>query len=156
MHFVNFFWMSINLHVTLFMQTRVLPVNRKTRVNLCQDSSQVIQCRRRPVTAVWHFLEASQFFIASQTRVWQNVNQPTESGHMGSIRKVRNSTKRAPNQSWDGAAAVSGNFHRGTFSPRGDSSESDAITPPTWRGCLKLILPSGRRRPSPVTFGGCN
>lgn len=127
----------------LFMQTGVLPVNRETRVNLCQDSSEIIQQQRRPVTAVDTSWKPASFPCASHTRVWQNVKPANRIGPHGLHQKGQEhregSSQSEPR--W--------NCHSfGKFSSRNIcSSWSVAITPPTGNSYLKLRLRRKRGNP---------
>lgn len=124
----------------LFMQTGVLPVNRETHVNLCQDSSEIIQQQRRPVTAVDTSWKPASFPCASHTRVWQNVKPANRIGPHGLHQKGQ--------EHREGSSQSEPIWSRHSFwkfSPRNIcSSWSVAITPPTCSSYLKLRL---RRKP---------
>lgn len=115
--FLNFVKMSdaYELHRMLFIYKHFVCKSEffRSTARHASTSAEILQNNTVPAKTCHYCLTFSgrePFFCASQTHVWQNVNQPTESGHMSSIWKVRNSSKQAPNQSWDGDVVVSGNI----------------------------------------------
>lgn len=126
--------------IMLFMQTGVLPVNRETRVNLCQDFSEIIQQQWRPVTAVDTSWKPASFPCASHTGVWQIVKPANRIGPHGLHQKGQEH-REGNSQSqrrWS-------HYSFGNFSPRNICCTwSVAISRPTWSSYLKRRL---RRKP---------
>lgn len=117
----NFFNMSDahEPHQMLFICTGTFYANQSSSgqpQDMCQPLPRFFKTNTVPAKTCHYcltFCEREPVFCVSQTHVWQNVNQPTESGHMGSIWKVRNSSQRPPNQSWVGALVGWRKFQRG-------------------------------------------